>query len=161
LSNMLSELTDTWAMETELFGKIENRCPKGLATYHNVLCRQLDLLGAQINDEKLAEYYSEKSSFEWENDEYVVKAPKSVKDMLDEAAQQSNCLRSHIRKVAEGEEDIFFLRRKAARDKSLVTVRVKGDSVVEIKARFNERPSSEHETAVKAWAKAKNLICAY
>lgn len=157
LRSFFGELNDDWAMQKRVYGEIRDRYPKNLATHHRKMVLKYHLIANDIDDQKISQYYETHKSNEWKSDQYFIKAPKNVGDIVDEAQQQSNCLRSYIGSVAEGRTEIYFLRKKSDPDTSLVTVQVSNGSVVQAKSRFNKEPRYSEKMALMDWAKAKNI----
>ena len=91
-----------------------------------------------------------------ENGDYIIIAPKTKDDMIEESRQQSNCLSSYVSKVINGACYIFFMRKKDKPDKSLVTIEVLEDGRLnQIKARYNYHPSTQQIDFVHNWHKKK------
>lgn len=83
--------------------------------------------------------------------------PKDVADILREAAQQHNCLYRYVWRVASGDTVILFMRYKVNSSKSLVTLEVKHNAIVQAYRAFNKLPNEQEQEFIKAFAKEKNL----
>ena len=92
----------------------------------------------------------------YEDDKYIIYPPKLAINMIDEANQQSNCLLTYITSYSKGESQIYFMRKKDEIDKSLVTIEVENNKVIQALTRYNEEPSSSLLKVVKKWE--ENLI---
>lgn len=58
------------------------------------------------------------------NDQFVIIVPSKLEDFIDEGKQQHNCVGSHYnKKVAEGEDFIYFIRKADSPEKSYITNR--------------------------------------
>ena len=53
--------------------------------------------------------------------------------------------------VSNNECQIYFMRYKNDIKKSFVTIEVRNNKVVQVKARFNEEPTSEIMNIIKKW----------
>ena len=106
-------------------------------------------------------YEDWKNKYEYHNDKFAIIAPKARNDIVLEASNQNNCCSSYIDSVRNKKCVILFLRRTKLKDVSEVTVEVRENKIVQIKAFANRNISKEHEEFVKEWAKAKNLMCVY
>lgn len=158
LEDMVSVWKDTLRMEKSIHGKIRDKYPKNLETTHNVLAlkeRKAEML-KQLCDFKAV--YEENSKLEWNNKKWAVLVPKTPEEMIQEAANQSNCLAGYVKKVASGDTKIAFLRSKDALDISRITIEVTGDYVCQAKGRYNRAATTEEKLAVTEWAKEKNLV---
>ena len=90
-------------------------------------------------------------SSRWSIDKYCFIYPNSTQDIKDEAVQQNNCVASYIDKVLDGDYHIIFMRNIKAPDKSLVTLEIVNEKVVQAKRRFNNDITDEDELAIKQW----------
>jgi hypothetical protein len=157
LRNFFQMLADDWRMQGQLSGTIKEKYPKNLSTHHGQINVKNMFVSAEIDKEKFNAYYNRQKGLSWSNKDYIIKVPESVDEMIDEAIQQDNCLRSYINRVMDGQTNIVFLRKKAAPDKSLVTIEVKDNTVVQVKAKFNKNPQHKEMDAIHEWAKAKKI----
>lgn len=83
--------------------------------------------------------------------DYVFIYPKTTQDIKDEAVSQNNCVASYIRKVINGECHILFLRKKDDPTKSLVTIEVQDNKIVQARQRFNDPVTSEQQLIIDKW----------
>lgn len=140
LIQMLRDFEDTINMSSRISTRYD-KYPRNLATTHMIVIR---------NYNRFKEKYDEMAfqkrldpTFAWSYKGYLVRVPQSTQDIKDEAAQQNNCVASYINRVICGECQIVFLRDKQMPDKSLVTLEVRGDSVVQAKQQYNQEPTPE------------------
>lgn len=82
-------------------------------------------------DDKLTQNYSPLLIPELEeNTEYTIITPKSVKEFQEESRQQGNCvLSNYCRRVADGETNIYFIRKKQSPDKSFITLEIQNGRI--------------------------------
>jgi hypothetical protein len=66
---------------------------------------------------------------------------------------QNNCVASYIEAVIDGKCHILFLRKKDSLDKSLVTIEIRDNKIVQAKRKFNYPVSKEDQEAIDAWNK--------
>lgn len=71
--------------------------------------------------------------------------------MQDESKQQSNCVRTYAEKYAQGTCDIYFMRDVTKPKKSLVTVEVKNNKVVQSRIKCNKSPNEKQLEFLKNW----------
>jgi hypothetical protein len=84
----------------------------------------------------------------------IVVVPQSIEDLIDEGTQQHNCVGEYYNeRIAEGEDFIFFIRKKSNPKESYITCRynISDEELAEINTRFNgeEYTSEEYEFALK------------
>ena len=89
---------------------------------HDVMMRNFWLVKQDIDNEKFDSIAPRFQKYEYEEDNYVILAPKSASDIINEGVRQRNCVGSYIKRVTSGHEMIMFMRKKSAPDKSFVTI---------------------------------------
>lgn len=148
-----SEWIDVLDMQLDLYGKVKDKYPKNLATLHNQLVYLQRLRSVKIEQQKWDEMLPAMLKRQWKSDGYEFIAPKTSGDMVDEAAQQSNCLAGYIKRVSEGEVQIFFMRRSKTPDRSLITIEVTKDGRLgQVYGHCNRRPTEAETKVVNKWA---------
>lgn len=95
--------------------------------------------------------------FSYEDDEYTIVIPSSIKDFVDEAAMQHNCLKAYISRVLDGETTIVFMRRRERPEKSYVTVEICNGAIIQARRKFNEDISDEDRAFLIKYAREKKL----
>ena len=85
--------------------------------------------------------------------DYCFIYPKCVQDIKDESVQMNNCVSSYIKNVIDGNCDILFLRNKDDKDKSLVTIEVRDNKIVQALQKYNTPLTSEQQEIVDKWNK--------
>ena len=75
------------------------------------------------------------------NDEkFIILPAPNLKALQDESTQQNNCVRTYAEKYANGICDIYFMRNITEPKKSLVTVEVKNNKIVQSRLKHNADP---------------------
>ena len=158
----LSILKDANVMAKKIGVELSEKYPKSLKLTHDVLTMNYNSMVKEENKKAFDDMYGEwKNKYEYHNDKFSIIAPKTPNDIVLEGSSQNNCCSSYIDSVRDKKCVILFLRRTNLKDVSEVTVEVRGDKIVQIKAFANRNINREHEEFVKEWAKAKNLVCVY
>ena len=129
----LGELVDYCNMMLKISPKYE-KYPKNFLTTHRIASRNYNRL-KQIFDERDFGKRIDKT-LEYAYEKYIIVYPDSTQDIKDEAVQQSHCVASYIDKVIRGECHILFLRDKDEPEKSLVTLEVRNNKVVQAQGRY-------------------------
>jgi hypothetical protein len=83
--------------------------------------------------------------------------PKSPKDIIREGSSLSHCVASYVKDVVNGRCKIFFLRNKEDLDKSLITIELRGNRIVQAKGQSNRLPNENEKKLMKKWAENKKL----
>ena len=158
----LSILKDANVMAKKIGVELSEKYPKSLKLTHDVLTMNYNSMVKEENKKAFDDMYGEwKNKYEYHNDKFSIIAPKTPNDIVLEGSSQNNCCSSYIDSIRDKKCVILFLRRTNLKDVSEVTVEVRGDKIVQIKAFANRNINKEHEEFVKEWAKAKNLMCVY
>lgn len=87
---------------------------------------QLQLLQQQYEDK----YYSKAKFFEYENDEYIIKACKKLSELQTEGQYLNHCVGSYTKSVANGYEYILFLRKQISSDTPYFTLDLTPEKVL-------------------------------
>lgn len=101
--------------------------PKDLGAAHRQTGERLQLkkdavMEAMYDDRR--ESMEEKYDCESQRAGLCIVVPETLEDLIREGEQQHNCVGGYMRRVAEGETDVVFLRRIRERDRSYITVEV-------------------------------------
>ena len=125
---------DTLKMQQRMYGKIKEKYPDDLPTYHQKLSYKSIINQEQIDAARLERVVEKLSKYDMKVDDFIFMCPKSQQDMTEEATQQANCLASYIQKYINGESEIFFMRKKDEPELSYITIeRYKGDKGYELR----------------------------
>ena len=82
---------------------------------------------------------------------FIIIPAQSVESLEQESKEQSNCVRTYSEKYATGSCDIYFMRQVDNQEKSLVTVEVKNNEVVQSRIKYNEQPNAIQLLFLKKW----------
>lgn len=150
---------DTLKNQALIYRTVKNKYPANLWTEHNRTTLKVNEIIKIREITDFEKSYEEAKSLEWETSENIFIVPKTPEDMVEEAFNQSNCLRSYIPEVAKGYRRIVFMRKKKLPDQSLLTIEVRADgSIGQVKGKHNRNATSSEMTAVRRWAEEKELI---
>ena len=147
---ILRELRDYLRMVSSISQKYE-KYPRNLLTTIRIASRNYSRLKTAYPEEVFRSRIDKSLEFKYKD--YIFVYPDSTQDIKDEAVQQNNCVSSYIEDVIDGKKHVLFLRHKDAPDKSLVTIEVRNNRIVQAKRRFNESISRDELEAVNAWNK--------
>lgn len=144
LSSILDELKDYCRMMSKISAKYD-KYPRNLLTTHRIATRNYERLNKMFSEILFEKRID--TSLEWTVDGFSIIHPKTTEEIKDEAAQQNNCVASYIDSVIKGDCNIVFLRSTESKDKSLVTMEVRHNKVVQAKGKFN-RELTDHELKI-------------
>jgi len=85
---------------------------------------------------------------------FFIRPAKTLNDIKDEAKQQNNCVyTNYSESYAWGDTDIYFLRELKSPKKSLVTVEVRNNKVVQARIKNNEKITKKQKEFLDIWQK--------
>lgn len=138
--DVVQNLSDYARMMSQISNKYE-KYPKHLLTSHQIAIRTYQRLKCQFDEINFSKRVNHKMDFRYKD--WAVIYPDSTQDIKDEAVQQNNCVASYIQSVIDGKCDIVFLRKIGTLNKSLVTVEVRDEKVVQCRGKYNRECTPE------------------
>lgn len=175
-----NEYYDVWDMYKDYLNGCEKlatpekpyyfgKWPKDLEYAHETIAELIyekdneevtEIFKVTVSDEDylrlMTNYGEEKEDFE--NDKYVIYAPKKPYDLYNESAQMNNCVKKYVSDVANGKTRVYFLRDKKCPSKSVCTIEVlPNNDLIQLKAYGNHMASTEIKSFVRKWAKIKGI----
>lgn len=147
---LLRELEDYADMMKKISPKFD-KYPRHFLTTHKIASRNYNRLKHQFDEEK----FKSRINLDMEHTfgEYRFIYPKCIQEIKDESVQMSNCVSSYVQKVIDGHCDILFLRYKDSPDKSLVTIEVRNNKIVQALQKYNHPLTKEQQEIVDKWNK--------
>lgn len=125
--------------------------PKNLKQMHDEYEKQIEIL----EQEKLTKSISTRAEVLkkniFKNNGFIIFPAESVQAMIEESTQQHNCVRTYADKYANGECDIYFMRKANKPTESLVTVEVVENKVVQKRIKHNEKTTEKQDKFLKTW----------
>lgn len=146
--HILREIEDYANMMSKISPKYD-KYPRNFLTTHAIACRNYNRLKQQFDEEAFQKRINHK--YECNFGKYIFIYPKKIDDIKSEAVSQNNCVASYVQSVIDGKCHILFMRKKEEPDKSLVTIEVKNNKIVQAKGRFNRDLTNEEEVTVEKW----------
>jgi hypothetical protein len=93
----------------------------------------------------------------FEEDRYMIIAPKKIEDLLEEGQHMNHCVACYASDVAYERCRIYFLRRKQNPDKSFGTIELRNNYLIQAKGFANNYLDNEAQLFVRKWCACKNL----
>ena len=155
--NTLIEYNDYLQMQVKLYDRVKEKHPKYLRTEHDIIALKVTLYEKHKQELMLLDIVDNFKHLEYKDREFCIVLPESSMNIVDEGVNLSHCVADYIDKVANNEKLIVFLRTVDESDKSLVTVEIKDNSIVQAKGYANRLINKEEEKFLMKWAKAKEL----
>lgn len=125
--------------------------PKNLEEEHDRLEQQYKIQSKKIIQDAISRRGKALAKNKYQNNKFIILPARSLKALLDESKEQCNCVRTYAEKYAEGTCDIYFLRDVKKPKKSLVTVEVKNNKVVQSRIKYNRDPNESQMKFLRNW----------
>ena len=125
--------------------------PKDLRKEHDKLYKQYKIQSTKIICNSIKKRGKELSSNKYQNKNFIIFPALSMESLKDESKQQNNCVRTYADKYATGVCDIYFMRDVNQPKKSLVTIEVKNNRVVQSRIKNNADPNKKQLAFINKW----------
>ena len=125
--------------------------PKNLKEAHDTLERQFKVQSNKIMQKTISKRGKELSKNKYQNNNFIILPALSLSALQDESKQQNNCVRTYAEKYATGDCDIYFMRDINNPKKSLVTVEVQDNTVVQSRTKNNNNPNEKQLVFLNKW----------
>ena len=132
--------------------------PKNFIKIHNKLSKEYEITKNREIDNKIKKISKVLDINKYEDDNYIIFPAPNLTSMIDEASNQNNCLRSYCNDYANGKTNIYFMRLKSNPNKSLVTIEVVNNKVIQARIKNNKLPSNNMMKVINNWEKALTPI---
>jgi hypothetical protein len=147
---------DTWRdslmLQKNMYGKIQNKYPENLRTYHDTLAYHDRKRRGLQNVEGFESMVKRNTKYEYTGYKFSIVVPKSTTDVIDEGTRLAHCVAGYIPSMASGDTNIFFCRKNNALDTPYVTVEVTSEKQLgQVKGRFNSTPSDDTLDFINQW----------
>lgn len=125
--------------------------PKDLRKEHDELEKQYEINSKELINNAIIKRSNVLKEKIYKDKKFIIFPASSIEDLIDESTQQNNCVRTYAEKYAEGDCDIYFMRNVKKQKKSLVTVEVRNDNVVQSRIKYNGRPDEQQKKFLQLW----------
>lgn len=132
--------------------------PKNIKEEHDKLYLQITTKNNPLLNDKIKAISNLLEVNKYEDEKYVIFPASSIESLIDESTQMSNCVRTYIEDYSNGYCQIYFMRYKDSKDKSLVTIEVRGKKVVQARTKFNKDTTLEMNNVIKKWESTLTLV---
>lgn len=136
---------DYLSMTNDVMGHIDEKYPKMLISLHHIANVNFQEAHKELEVEKEEVFHrnikcEDYKDLEYSDDDYLIKAPITVRDVIDEGNVLHHCVGSYVDLINSGLTRIYFLRKRKDPDVPFVTVEVKGGCLNQVSAVCNKRP---------------------
>ena len=125
--------------------------PKNLEEEHDKLEKQYKIQNKKIIRQAISKRSKELSVNKYHDKKFIILPAPNLEALQEESTQQDNCVRTYAEKYASGMCDIYFMRNIKEPKKSLVTVEVQHNKIVQTKIKHNEDPNEKQLKFLNKW----------
>lgn len=125
--------------------------PENLKKEHDEYSKQILIKNNAKINRKINKRYKQLKENTYSNTKYIIMPAKSFISLEDESTQQNNCIRNYAEKYANGKSDIYFMREINTLNKSLVTIEVKENKIVQSRTKDNGLPNNSQKRFLNKW----------
>ena len=133
--------------------------PRNLKSAHDHVVEALDVKRTAEQEKAIADSFEEwQRLYQYKGKDLMVIPPHSSKELIDEGTALRHCVGRYVKRVAQRECVILFVRKVAEPDKSLCTVEVRDGQVVQTRGFDNEDPPAKIKAFIERWK--RQVLCA-
>lgn len=113
-------------------------------------------------EERRAKVDEKRKVYEYEDDEYIIRLPKDLKEIVQEGHTQHICIGGYTSRHANGDTNLFFLCKKDAEDTPFYAIEMSNyKQVVQIHGSCNEWLGRHPEAipTVVRWLRKNDITC--
>jgi len=150
----LTELQDYNSMSQKMTTKYQ-KYPKYLLSTHQITVRNYNAFREEYEEEAFLR--SVDHSLSHKGTTYTVLTAKSSQDVKDEGANQHHCVASYVSSIINGSTQIVFMRLNKKLDKSLLTIEVKENKIIQVKGSYNRGAMEDELKFIHTYANQHKL----
>lgn len=121
--------------------------PKDLTAAHNRTMEQVKFERNKADQEKFQKAVEKLEKFAWSEGEFFIRPAREQMELTAEGKALHHCVGGYIKRMAEGETAIFFLRKVSEPDKPFYTLELQKKRVIQCRTEHNA--SYDRNTDVK------------
>lgn len=124
--------------------------PKDLTAAHNRTMEQVKFEKNKADQEKFQKAVEKLEKFAWGEGEFFIRPAREQMELTAEGKALHHCVGGYIKRMAEGETAIFFLRKVSEPDKPFYTLELQKKRVIQCR--------TEHNTSYDRNPDVKNFV---
>jgi hypothetical protein len=114
------------------------------------------------DEEKRKKVDEERKHYEYEDENFIIRLPKDVNEIVSEGSKQSICIGGYTTRHSNGQTNLFFLRKKSEEDEPFYAIEMNNNkSIVQIHGHSNKWLGNNPEAipTVVRWCRKHNIKC--
>ena len=118
--------------------------PSDLYKAHQNTIKQVKYQADKLLDEKMKKREEAiNKKYYFEDKDYIIRAVKNTKEIIDEGATLHHCVGGYADKHAKGETNILVIREKENTDKPYYTIEIKNNKIIQVRGLRNCAPGKK------------------
>lgn len=118
--------------------------PSDLYKAHQNTIKQVKYQADKLLDEKMKKREEAiNKKYYFEDKDYIIRAVKNTKEIIDEGATLHHCVGGYADKHAKGETNILVIREKKNIDKPYYTIEIKNNKIIQVRGLRNCAPGKK------------------
>ena len=113
-------------------------------------------------EENLVKIDENRKEYEYEDDEYIIRLPKNLSEIVSQGSKQSICIGSYTSRHANGDTNLFFLRKKENEDLPFYAIEMNNQKqIVQIHGLCNRWLGNDPDAipTVVRWLRKNGIKC--
>lgn len=149
-------LEDCRALERDL-SNTRVLFPRDLAAAHAQTAAERRVRADELTDRDFRAAVAAYAKYAYADGDFLIRAPESQAEMILEGKANHHCVATYIGRVAQGETEIWFVRRKAAPGEVYYTLEYRAGQIVQCRTKNNVSYTTEPEVRgfADSWAKLR------
>ena len=119
--------------------------PKNLEAAHERTAAMVSFEKNKADQEKFQKAVDKLEKFAWEKGTYLIRPARTQEELSKEGSILHHCVGGYIKRMADQETAIFFLRKAEEPDKPYFTLELKNKHVIQCRTEHNRSYESEPE----------------
>lgn len=115
----------------------------------------------RLEDEKRKKVDEERKHYEYEDENFIIRLPKDVNEIVTEGSRQSICIGGYTTRHSKGETNLFFLRRKNDESTPFYAIEMRDNNIIQIHGFGNKWLGNSPEAipTVVRWLRKNGIKC--
>lgn len=109
------------------------------------------------DNEKIISYARDLSKYVYNSKDYIIRPAANLAELINESKELNHCVRTYSKSVANRTTSIFFIRKKDEEDIPFVTLELKNNNVIQVRAKSNRDPEEDVINFVSNWANKNHI----
>lgn len=149
------ELLASYYRMANNIGRNVDKYPKYLRSIHDIITANYNTYKREYSEELFKK--RARPELQYEKGKYCIIIPETTKNIISEGTSLNHCVSSYVQQIIDGATYIFFMRLKDIPEESLITLELKGGSIIQAKGAHNRTLTKEEMEFLEQYATLKEL----